>query len=154
MNLKPWKALLAKFAGKRIAVLGDMMLDEYVYGETARISREAPVLILKYGHTEVLPGGGANPVSNIHSLGGQALPVGVTGDDAMGARLRAIFAEKGLDTTGLVGVPALEDVQPKHGDLLVVDGTRYKVQGPPQWASRGLVSTPPRYRWCSWPAPA
>jgi rfaE bifunctional protein kinase chain/domain len=105
MDLKPYKALLAKFAGKRIAVLGDMMLDEYVYGETARISREAPVLILKYGHTEVLPGGGANPVSNIHSLGGIALPVGVTGDDSMGARLRAIFADKGLDTTGLVQEP-------------------------------------------------
>jgi rfaE bifunctional protein kinase chain/domain len=105
MNLKPWQSLLSKFTGKRIVVLGDMMLDEYLYGETTRISREAPVLILKYGHTEVLPGGGANPVSNIHSLGGQALPVGVVGDDAMGARLRAIFADKGMDTSGLVEEP-------------------------------------------------
>ena len=105
MNLKPWQSLLAKFSGKRVAVLGDMMLDEYVFGETSRISREAPVLILKYGHTEVLPGGGANPVSNIHSLGGQALPVGVVGDDAMGGRLRAIFAAKGMDVSGLVEEP-------------------------------------------------
>lgn len=52
-----------------------------------------------------------------------------------------------VDTTGLVGVPVSEPVQPAHGDLLVVDGIRYKVQGPPQWATRGLVSSPPRYRW-------
>ena len=49
-----------------------------------------------------------------------------------------------VDTTGLVGVPVTEQYQPEHGDLLVVDGVRFKVQGPPQWASRGLVATPPR----------
>jgi hypothetical protein len=52
-----------------------------------------------------------------------------------------------VDTTGLIGVPTTEPVQPTHGDLLVIDGIRYTVQGPPQWATRGLVQTPPRYRW-------
>lgn len=54
-----------------------------------------------------------------------------------------------VDTTGLVGVPVSELVQPEHGDLLVVDGIRYTVHGPPQWATRGLVPTPPRFRWWS-----
>jgi hypothetical protein len=57
-----------------------------------------------------------------------------------------------VDTTGLVGVPTSEPFQPTHGDLLVLDGVSYRIQGPPQWASRGLVETPPRYRW--WTATA
>ncbi|QEN13468.1 hypothetical protein ACRDU6_13025 [Mycolicibacterium sp. ELW1] len=52
-----------------------------------------------------------------------------------------------VDTTGLVGVPLREPVQPEHGDTLVMDGVKFKIQGPPQWASRGLVTTTPRYRW-------
>jgi len=78
------------------------MLDEYVIGETSRISREAPVLILKHTRTTALPGGGANPVSNLHSMGGKAEVVGVVGDDAAGRSLRDIFRSKGLDVAGVV----------------------------------------------------
>lgn len=52
-----------------------------------------------------------------------------------------------VDTTGQVGIPADSDVQPTHGDLLVIDGVKFKIHGLPQWASRGVVPTPPRYRW-------
>jgi hypothetical protein len=51
-----------------------------------------------------------------------------------------------VDTTGLVGVP-VDELTPRHGDLLVIDSVRYRIAGPPQWVSRGLVSTPPRYYW-------
>ncbi len=73
--------LINKFKDKKILVLGDFILDEYVYGETERISREAPVLILKYNHSTYLAGGGANPVMNLKDLGAVPIPVSVCGYD-------------------------------------------------------------------------
>ncbi len=105
MNIAAHKKTLAAFAGKKVVVLGDMVLDEYVSGATERISREAPVLILRHERTVTLPGGGANPASNVHSLGGTALPVGLIGLDDAGERLLAIFKDKGLDTSGLLSEP-------------------------------------------------
>jgi rfaE bifunctional protein kinase chain/domain len=104
-SLKTFEAVLKKFGAMRIVVLGDLMLDEYVFGATTRISREAPVLILKHERTLSLPGGGANPVSNIASLGATALPVGVLGTDRAGDTLRGLFQDKGVDTGGIVGEP-------------------------------------------------
>lgn len=101
-RLQDFEAALKKFSGKRVVVLGDLMLDEYVYGATTRISREAPVLILKHERTQSLPGGGANPVSNIASLGGVALPVGVLGLDRAGETLLEIFKAKGVDSSGVL----------------------------------------------------
>lgn len=98
-------ALLASFSKLRVVVLGDLMLDEYVFGETTRISREAPVLILKHERTMSLPGGGANPVSNIASLGAQAIPVGVLGMDRAAETLHDIFQDKGVDTSGITAEP-------------------------------------------------
>jgi rfaE bifunctional protein kinase chain/domain len=103
--LKDYSKILDRFSGLRIVVLGDLMLDEYVFGATTRISREAPVLILKHERTLSLPGGGANPVSNIASLGATALPVGVLGTDRAGETLRDLFKAKGVDTGGIVAEP-------------------------------------------------
>jgi len=94
--------ILRAFSSLRVVVLGDLMLDEYVFGETTRISREAPVLILKHERTLSLPGGGANPASNCASLGATALPVGVLGSDRAGQALVDIFKAKGVDTSGVV----------------------------------------------------
>ena len=69
------------FPQVRILILGDFLLDEFVFGEISRVSREAPVLILKYQETRRVPGGGANTVANVESLGATAIPIGFLGDD-------------------------------------------------------------------------
>ena len=71
--------LAERFAGRRVAVIGDVIGDEFVYGDPARISREAPVLILEHDRTTVLPGGAGNAASNVGALGGAARLVGLVG---------------------------------------------------------------------------
>ena len=80
-------SLLDAFAGRRIAVVGDLIADEFIYGRVARVSREAPVLILQYDATEILPGGAGNAATNVTALGGHARIVGVVGRDSAGSRL-------------------------------------------------------------------
>ncbi len=81
----------------RVLVLGDVVADEYVVGRPARISREAPVLILHFTESFVRPGGATNPAYNLVHLGARASLVGVVGDDDMGRRLRAELAAAGVD---------------------------------------------------------
>jgi rfaE bifunctional protein kinase chain/domain len=94
--------LVRNFRGHRVAVLGDFVGDEFVYGDIARISREAPVLILERTEVDCVPGGGGNAVANLRALGAQPLPVGVVGRDETGARLLALFKRMGVDTSGIV----------------------------------------------------
>jgi rfaE bifunctional protein kinase chain/domain len=100
------RALVAGFAGRRIAVAGDYVLDRFVYGHPKRVSREAPVLILRFWKEESLPGGAGNTAANIKSLGGVPLPVGALGDDPEGRTLAEILAARGIDTAGLTTVPS------------------------------------------------
>jgi D-glycero-beta-D-manno-heptose-7-phosphate kinase len=95
------QALLRKFKGKRVVVLGDFVADVFVYGEISRISREAPVLILNHRETQVVPGGGANAVHNLRALGADPLPVGILGDDEEGQQLIRYFKKLGIDTSGI-----------------------------------------------------
>ncbi len=81
--------LIDAMAGRRIAVVGDVVADEFVYGRVARVSREAPVLILEYDSTEVLPGGAGNAANNVAALGGLVALVAVVGQDKAGKRLVA-----------------------------------------------------------------
>ena len=83
-------------------MLGDMVADEYVYGEITRVSREAPVLILKQREKQVAPGGGANAANNLADLGAQVILVGVVGDDETGEALLRYFQEKGVSTRYVV----------------------------------------------------
>ncbi|HEX9188099.1 MAG TPA: PfkB family carbohydrate kinase [Vicinamibacteria bacterium] len=94
--------LARDLAGRRVLVLADLVADEFVYGSVERISREAPVLILRHDATDVRLGGGANAVHNIRTLGGRPLPFGVLGRDEHGRRLRALLREKGIPTAGVV----------------------------------------------------
>ena len=69
-------------ATRTIVVVGDLIVDEYLFGKPARISREAPVLILRFTEREVLLGGAANATHNVHALGARVVPIGVVGRDA------------------------------------------------------------------------
>ncbi len=102
MSKKRLKGILKRFAKQKIMVIGDMVADEYILGMTSRVSREAPVLVLKYDSQTVLPGCAANAVNNIHSLGGTAFPVGAVGNDEMGKKLISFLKEKGVDTEGII----------------------------------------------------
>lgn len=92
--------LIDRFEGRRVAVFGDLIVDEFIYGEIARVSREAPVLILNYDSTEILPGGAGNAASNVAALGGKPSVVGLVGRDEPGHRLLA--AIDGMDVAGIV----------------------------------------------------
>ena len=94
--------LLRGFAGRKIAVLGDLVADEFVSGEISRVSREAPVLILRRRQSEFRPGGGANAVNNLADLGARVLPAGVVGDDPGGKALLECFRRKGVDCSGII----------------------------------------------------
>lgn len=91
-------AILDRFPRLSVVLLGDLVADEFVHGEIARVSREAPVLILKERERKILPGGGANAANNIAALGATVLPVGVVGEDESGQSLMRCFRERGIST--------------------------------------------------------
>ena len=83
----PLADIVDRFRDRRIVVFGDLITDEFVYGRVARVSREAPVLILEYDSTEMLPGGAGNAANNAARLGGRVSLVGVIGRDEPGRRM-------------------------------------------------------------------
>jgi rfaE bifunctional protein kinase chain/domain len=93
---------LDRFAGRRLLVLGDLMLDEFIWGEVRRISPEAPVPVVEVRRESQHLGGAGNVVSNLLALGARATIIGVIGADAAGERLRDQAQERGADVTGLV----------------------------------------------------
>jgi len=94
--------LIPSFAGRRLVVAGDYVLDRFVYGHPKRVSREAPVLILSFWKEENLPGGAGNTAANVRALGGVPLPIGAVGEDPAGSALRRILEERGINTAGLL----------------------------------------------------
>lgn len=105
MTAAALEKMVGRFQGTRILVVGDLVADEYIFGAPSRISREAPVLILRYSSREVRLGGAANSCHNVHALGGVVWPVGVIGKDQPGGEIRAILEEKGISTQGIVIQP-------------------------------------------------
>ena len=95
-------AVVDAMRSRTILVIGDLIVDEYLFGKPARISREAPVLILRFTEREVLLGGAANAVHNVHALGARVVPIGVVGRDAAGDELRSLFGASGIPTDGIV----------------------------------------------------
>ena len=96
--------LLDRFTAAEVVVVGDFMADEWVYGETERISREAPVLIVRYERSELKAGGAGNAAQNLAALGVKVRAVGVVGDDSLGAALLDTLAAVDIDVGGIVKV--------------------------------------------------
>jgi len=99
LNLLP---LIDRFKGKRIVVLGDLVADEYVYGMTSRLSREAPVLVVRYMEHEFRLGGAANAAHNVQELAGRASVVGVVGEDVAGDHVIDTCRRYGIAHQGIV----------------------------------------------------
>ncbi len=95
-------ALLDRFADTEVLVIGDLTLDEFLTGQVERLSREAPVLILRHEFTRQIPGGGANAIYNLAKLGARVRAVGYVGQDSQGEALCRIFAEAGIDTQSVL----------------------------------------------------
>ena len=96
------RKIVEAFPKMTITVLGDLIADEFVFGEISRVSREAPVLILKHRDRKVVPGGGANAIYNLADLGVTVLPVGVVGDDEPGRLLLRAFRHKRIPVSGVL----------------------------------------------------
>jgi rfaE bifunctional protein kinase chain/domain len=103
-DLARLRDIVELFAQQTVVVLGDFVADEFVFGEISRVSREAPVLILRQRESQMLPGGAANAANNLTDLGARVRPVAALGDDAAGNALASYFSAKGVETTGLVRV--------------------------------------------------
>src|ERR1700752_3726445 len=103
-NSKPVERLvkiIESFPKLSITVLGDLIADEFIYGEISRVSREAPVLILRHRERAVVPGGAGNAIYNLADLGGTVLPVGGSGDNEPGRMLLRAFRQKHISVSGI-----------------------------------------------------
>ena len=101
-----------------ILIIGDMVADVYLKGNIARVSREAPVLVLEHAGEKIVPGGAANVVHNIATLGGNAIAFGLIGDDKAGSGLKDILDSKNVDTIGLI----VEDNRPTITKTRIIAG--------------------------------
>jgi D-beta-D-heptose 7-phosphate kinase/D-beta-D-heptose 1-phosphate adenosyltransferase len=97
-------ALVNELGRPTVVVVGDLMLDRYVFGRVARISPEAPIQVLRVQREEERPGGAASVAANLHALGADVRVIGFTGEDGAGRRLRQLLAEDDVDVRGLVAV--------------------------------------------------
>jgi len=104
VDLLALRECVEQFNTKTVILLGDFVADEFQYGEISRVSREAPVLILKHRETQIVPGGGANAANNLASLGARVLPVTAVGDDTAGDALVAHFRRQRVNVFGILRV--------------------------------------------------
>lgn len=96
--------IVANFSQRNILIIGDLIADEFVYGEIARVSREAPVMILHYERTETLPGGAANTAANVAALSAGAMMAGVVGRDRAGRQLMLSLRTSQVNTNSIISL--------------------------------------------------
>jgi rfaE bifunctional protein kinase chain/domain len=138
-------AAIDRMAGTPVLAVADLVLDVFEHGRIGRVSREAPVLILDHLSTDWLPGGGANAVHNLASLGGRPRVVGRVGRDAAGERLRGLLEASGADVSGIVVDPGYRTPEKRR----ILAGSAHSVQqqvvrldaggGPPAAADEALL---------------
>ncbi len=98
-------ARVPQLAGRRVLVVGDVILDEYLYGRAERMSREAPVPVLEFTSRDLIPGGAANPAANVARLDSSPTQIGVVGTDNFAGMLRSALQQRGIDPSGLISDP-------------------------------------------------
>ncbi|MDX2041623.1 MAG: D-glycero-beta-D-manno-heptose-7-phosphate kinase [Acidobacteriota bacterium] len=124
MNQQRAQEILGQFPNHKLIVLGDLMLDEFIWGEVRRISPEAPVPVVEVKRESWHLGGAGNVVSNLIELGAKALPIGIIGDDEAGGLMRRKFAERGAATDGLI----IEDSRPTTRKTRIVAHSQQMVR--------------------------
>jgi rfaE bifunctional protein kinase chain/domain len=102
MNYERYRQIVHRFADRRVIVLGDLMMDEYLLGSATRISPESPVMVVEVESERCVPGGAANVVNNLLALGANVAVIGVVGEDAAGEALRADLLARGADVAGII----------------------------------------------------
>lgn len=112
------------FNGKRIAVIGDMMLDQYFWGDVKRISPEAPVPVVEVEEEFARFGGAANVALNIIKLGGVPVPIGIIGSDNEGTIFKSLMDEAGIDNSGIL----IDNERPTTSKLRVIAGKQHLVR--------------------------
>jgi rfaE bifunctional protein kinase chain/domain len=105
MNKSRCAEILAALTGSRVLVVGDIMLDHFIWGRATRISPEAPIPIVHLERESFMPGGAANVARNLTKLGAHAILFGVTGHDTAARKLAALLRADGVDVSGLVAAP-------------------------------------------------
>lgn len=145
--------IVEAFPRVTVAALADLVADEFIFGEISRVSREAPVLILKHRERNVLPGGGANAIYNLASLGVNVLPVGVVGDDESGKLLLQKFRAAHIPITGIQKIKGYTTVTksrtlagyPHSGRQQVVRVDREPESAPDRHTQRELLMAAKKY---------
>jgi rfaE bifunctional protein kinase chain/domain len=105
LNISKLKAIISNFSNKKILVIGDIILDEFIWGKVSRISPEAPVPVVRVKSESFMPGGAANVANNIRSLGGKAYLIGVVGNDHRAGVLKNELKQRGVNTEGVFTDP-------------------------------------------------
>src|SRR5919206_5173153 len=99
MNRDRYQEIVAGFAGRSVVVLGDLMMDEYLWGRATRISPESPVMVVEVERESSVPGGAANVVNNLLALGANVSVIGVVGEDSAGEALITALRAEGADVS-------------------------------------------------------
>lgn len=102
INIDKFKEIIANFKNAKVLVIGDLILDEFLWGEVSRISPEAPVPVVWVKRESFMPGGASNVANNLKAFGAQTYLAGVIGDDERGAILKGELEQKGIDTSGII----------------------------------------------------